>query len=68
MSDFRYKGYNFNLTSFREFVQEYNIMDNQRASADALNKSVNKLKREVNQLIGQFKILTSKESIRWDNL
>ena len=43
MSDFRYKGYNFNLTSFREFVQEYNIMDNQRASADALNKSVNKL-------------------------
>lgn len=66
MSDFRYQGYNFNLTSFREFVQEYNIMDNQRASADALNKSVNKLKREVNQLIGQFKILTSKESIRWD--
>ncbi|CCH63634.1 hypothetical protein [Campylobacter phage CP21] len=66
MSDFRYQGYNFNLTSFREFVQEFNIMDNQRASADALNKSVNKLKREVNQLIGQFKILTSKESIRWD--
>lgn len=66
MSDFRYKGYNFNLTSFREFVNEFNIFNNQRASAENLNKAVNKLKREVNQLIGQVKILTSKESIRWD--
>ena len=66
MSSFEYEGYGFNLTSFREFVNEYNIYNNQRASAENLNKAVNKLKREVNQLIGQFKILTSKESIRWD--
>ena len=43
MSDFRYKGYNFNLTSFREFVNEFNIFNNQRASAENLNKAVNKL-------------------------
>lgn len=65
MAEFKYKNYNFHLSSYREFVENFNIFNNQRASAENLNKGINILKKELNQLIGQFKILTSKETIHW---
>lgn len=65
MATFNYDGFEYLLTSFTEFVNEYNIKNNQLANAENVNKSVNQLKREVNQLIGQVKILTAKEAIRW---
>lgn len=68
MSSFRYKGYNYNLTSLYEFINEYNIRNNEVASEKNLNAAVNKLKRELNQIIGQIKILTSQESINWSPL
>lgn len=65
MSSFRYSGFDFLLTSFTEFVNDFNIKNNQLANAENVNKSVNQLKRELNQLIGQVKILTQEEAIRW---
>lgn len=68
MAQFRYDGYNFNLTSFYEFLNEYNIKDDEIANQKNLNKAVNQLKRELNQVIGQLKILTSEESVLWNSL
>lgn len=68
MAQFRYNGYNFNLTSFYEFLNEFNIKDDEIANQKNLNKAVNQLKRELNQVIGQLKILTSEECILWNSL
>ncbi len=68
MSSFQYKGYNYNLTSLYEFINEFNVRNNEVASEKNLNAAVNKLKRELNQIIGQIKILTSQESIHWSPL
>ena len=68
MAQFRYDGYEFNLTSFYEFLNEFNIKDDEIANQKNLNKAVNQLKRELNQVIGQLKILTSEESILWNSL
>lgn len=65
MAGFKYKQYFFNLLSYHDFVKNTNISNNELANSKSLNKSVNRLKREVNQLIGQFAILTSQEAIRW---
>ena len=68
MATYRYNGYEYNLTSFYEFVNEYNIRNDDIANQKNLNKAVNQLKRELNQVIGQLKILTAEESIRWSSL
>lgn len=68
MASYRYNGYEYNLTSFFEFVNEFNIRNDDIANQKNLNKAVNQLKRELNQVIGQLKILTAEESIRWNNL
>ena len=68
MAQFRYNGYDFKLTSFYEFLNEFNIKDDEIANQKNLNKAVNQLKRELNQVIGQLKILTSEESVLWNSL
>lgn len=68
MASFNYNGYSYNLTSLYEFINEFNIRNNEIANEKNLNKPINKLKRELNQIIGQIKILTSQESIRWSSL
>lgn len=68
MAQFRYSGYNFNLTSFYEFLNEFNVKNDEIANQTNLNKAVNQLKRELNQIVGQLKILTSEESIRWNSM
>lgn len=66
MSNFKYQGYQYNLTSAYEFLKEYCIRNNQVADQNSLNKPVVQLKRELNTLIGQIKILTSEPSILWN--
>ena len=66
MSNFKYQGYQYNLTSAYEFLKEFCIRNNQVADQDSLNKPVIQLKRELNTLIGQIKILTSEPSITWN--
>ena len=68
MAQFRYDGYEYNLTSFYEFLNEFNIKNDEIANATNLNKAVNQLKRELNQVIGQIKILTSEESVLWNSM
>lgn len=68
MATFRYNGYDFNLTSFYEFLNEFNIKNDEVANQTNLNKAVNQLKRELNQVIGTIKILTSEESILWNSM
>ena len=66
MSNFKYQGYQYNLTSAYEFLKEYCIRNHQVADQNSLNKPVIQLKRELNTLIGQIKILTSEPSITWN--
>ena len=66
MSNFKYQGYQYNLTSGYEFLKEYCIRNNQVADQNSLNKPLVQLKRELNTLIGQIKILTSEPSILWN--
>lgn len=68
MATFKYNGYSYNLTSFYEFLNEFNIKNDEIANEKNLNKAVNQLKRELNQVIGTVKILTSEEAILWNSM
>lgn len=64
-SKYRFKGHDFINTAFDEFVNNYNIFNNDLASEENLNASVNRLKREFNTIFGLIRILTSMEAMRW---
>ena len=68
MATFKYNGYSYNLTSFYEFLNEFNIKNDEIANEKNLNKAANQLKRELNQVIGTIKILTSEEAILWNSM
>lgn len=66
MSTFSFENFLFKYTSYSEFVSQLNIFNNELANQENLNKAVNRLKREMNHLLGQFKILTNSEMLRWE--
>lgn len=55
----------FYFSTFQEFVEKFNIFNNDIANQENLNKGVDQIKKELNMIFGLFAILTDKEAPRW---
>lgn len=55
----------FNLSTFQEFVDLFNVYNNELANQENLNKGIDQLKRELNMLYALYAILTDQEAPRW---
>ena len=55
----------FNLSTFQEFVDLFNVYNNELANQENLNKGIDQLKRELNMLFALYAILTDQEAPRW---
>lgn len=67
ITDGKYKlgSHKFNLSTFSEFVEKFNVFNNDLANQENLNKGADQLKRELNLVYALFAMLTDSEAPRW---
>lgn len=62
------KSYTYTITSLYEFINEYCVRNNEIADQKVLNRAVLQLKKELQQVIGQIKVLTTQVAPVWSAL
>ena len=65
MPRFNLSNQNVLFTTYEQFVKLFNIYNNEILNETNLNKGINQLKREFNNIFGLFKILTGTMTHKW---